>query len=201
VIIETDRLIVRKARERDAELYYALWTDPSVMQNVGFPRGLSVTTDSIRERLLNQPDSPFDRLLVVCLKNSAESIGECSLHFPDENGIARTDVKLLPRYWGKGFGVEIKRGLLDYLFRNTDCSTVEASPNVDNTASIRMQEAVGGVRTGESIYHFPEEMKDYTTPVHHYTYSVSRSVWEKLSLSLEGPPHTASGNPGPGGSI
>ena len=181
MILKTNRLKIKKASESDAGMYLKLWTDPRVMTNVGFSGGLKVTEAEIREQLLSQSDSVFNRLLVVQKRDSGVSVGECCIHFPDEKGIAGTDVKLLPEYWGNGFGVEIKRGLLDYLFTNTDCLAVEASPNVNNPASIRMQESVGGVRKGEAVYRFPEEMAGYTAPVHHYVYQVTREAWEKLS--------------------
>jgi RimJ/RimL family protein N-acetyltransferase len=60
------------------------------------------------------------------------------MHLPDDDGIASTDIKLLPAYWGQRYGSEIKKGLVDYLFTNTDCLAVEASPNVNNIASIRL---------------------------------------------------------------
>ena len=90
------------------------------------------------------------------IKSTGQAIGECKLHWPDREGIAATDVKLLPEFWGNKYGVEVKRGLLDYLFTHTECLAVDASPNVGNLASIKMQEAVGGVCVGESIYEFPE---------------------------------------------
>jgi RimJ/RimL family protein N-acetyltransferase len=54
---------------------------------------------------------------------------------------------------------------------------VEATPNVDNIASIKMQEAVGAVRVGEAVYTFPESMQAYTVPVHHTIYRLYRSTW------------------------
>lgn len=96
---------------------------------------------------------------------------------PDQDGVARTDLKLLPEFRGKRYGVEIKTGLLSHLFTHTDCVAVDASPNVDNAASIHMQEAVGGKRIGEAVYEFPEAMRAYTKPVHHYIYRVEKSTW------------------------
>jgi ribosomal-protein-alanine N-acetyltransferase len=179
IVFETERLIVRTTTAEDVELYYDLWTDPQVMVNVGFPQGLRVTHDEIEERLLNQGESVFDQLLVVELRTTGETIGECGMHRPGEDGIAVTDVKLLPAYWGNKYGVEVKRGLLAYLFAHTDCVAVQGTPNVDNVASIKMQEAVGAVRVGEAVYEFPESMRDFTAPVHHYIYHVYRSDWQR----------------------
>lgn len=177
-VFRTPRLSILRAEVSHAELYHSLWTDPRVMAAVGFPKGLPVKFSEIRSGLLAQPDSDFDRLLVIVLLKNGSAIGECFMHSPGEDGIASTDVKLLPEFWDRGFGREIKRGMLTHLFSNTECIAVEATPNVKNTASIRMQESVGGVRTGENVSHFPTEMSNYTQPVHHYIYRVMREVWE-----------------------
>jgi epoxyqueuosine reductase len=167
-------------------LFHDLWTDPRVMANVGFPHGLRITRDDISRRIAKQGESEFDRLLVVALKATGQALGECMMHPPDEKGIASTDVKLLPAFWGNGYGVEVKRGLLAHLFEHTDCVAVDATPNVENAASIRMQEAVGGVRIGEAVSEFPESMRDFTTPVRHYIYRVERERWRGSAASGPG---------------
>lgn len=179
VVFETERLVIRVATAADVDLFYEIWTDSQVMANVGFPQGLCVTRSELKDRLLRQGGSEFERMLVVELKTTGQAIGECMMHRPDEEGIAEPDVKLLPAFWGHKYGVEVWRGLLAYLFTHTDCAAVQATPNVENVASIKMQEAVGGVRVGEDVYQFSESMRDYTTPVHHYIYRVYRVGWER----------------------
>ncbi len=190
IVFATARLTIRSASADNAPLFHALWTDPRVMINVGFPRGLPVTLDEIREKIVLSGAPPFDSLLVVERTADRRPIGECRLGAPREDGIAETDVKLLPDFWGHGYGSEVKRGLVGYLFTHTGCLAVEATPNVDNLASIRMQEAVGGVRIGEATYHFPETMQDYTAPVHHYVYRVTRAAWQ----ARRDPDHTPEGD-------
>jgi len=179
LVFETERLRVRTATVANAELFYALWTDPRVMHYVGFPQGLRVTRDELRERLSRRGGSEFERLLVVELKATGQAIGEAKLAYPDEKGIAEPDVKLLPAFWGHKYGIEVWRELVAYQFTHTDCDAVHGTPNVENVASIKMQEAAGGVRIGEGVYQSPESMRDNTTPVHHYTYRVCRADWER----------------------
>ncbi|MFU8795823.1 MAG: GNAT family N-acetyltransferase [Dehalococcoidia bacterium] len=179
MIFQTERLLIRAAGEEDVDVFYALWTDPRVMTNVGFPKGLPVTRDELKDTLSRQGRSEFDRLLVVQLKATGEAIGECKLSRPDRNGIAEPDVKLLPEFWGHRYGAEVWRGLIDYQFAHTDCMVVQATPNVDNIASIKMQETVGAVRTGEDVHRFPDSMRGYTSPVHHHVYRVNRAAWKQ----------------------
>ena len=159
LVFETERLCVFVATEGDVELFYALWTDPRVMRNVGFPQGLPIAREMILDQLKGQAGRVFDPRLLAQLHESGDPIGECKLGWPNDMGISSTDVKLLPTYWGNKYGVEIKQALVDYLFTHTDCSAVEATPNVENKASIKMQEAVGGVCVGEATFQVPESRR------------------------------------------
>jgi [ribosomal protein S5]-alanine N-acetyltransferase len=183
-VFTTKRLVVRRATAVDADLFYELWNHPQVMSNVGFPRGLGLTRAAIADQLAQQGETVFDGRLVVVLQATGERLGEAALHRPDADGIAETDVKLLPQFWGHAYGVEVKRGLLDYLFTHTDCRVVQATPNVNNVASIKMQEAVGGVRVAETTYEFPAAMRAYTTPVRAYVYHVRREDWTNYGTQI-----------------
>jgi RimJ/RimL family protein N-acetyltransferase len=181
IVIKTERLVIRTARPVEAEVLYRLWSDARVMSNVGFPRGLDISRREIEEGIRSQdPESEFGKYLMAQLQDEGATLGECKMILPDENGISRTDVKLLPEFWGHKYGVEIKQALVDYLFSFTECQAVEGTPNVANIASIKMQEAVGAIRVGEETYRFPESRVEFTAPVHYYIYHVKRADWEKL---------------------
>lgn len=180
-IIETSRLYVRKAKPtaEDIEFVFRQWSNPDVMKFVGFPKGFPTTREKIKKQLLRVSSTFFDRLLLICLKENDEIIGECKLGSPNKENMTTTDIKLSPDYWGNKYGVEIKKALVDYLFTHTECEGIEASPNINNIASIKMQESVGGVRVKQGVHEFPEEMKSYTTDVHYYIYIVYRKIWNK----------------------
>jgi len=181
IVFLTDRLTVRRAApsDEDVDFLCRLWTDPEVMTFVGFPHGLRITRDEIRLQMDKRGSSVYDTCLIAELNDSNRIIGECRLGRPDNDGISETDVKIVPEFRGRGYGTEIKRGLVDYLFTHTDCRAVKATPNKGNIASQKMQEAVGGRRVGEGIFEFPEDKKEYTRPVPHYVYMVFREDWEK----------------------
>ena len=147
------------------------------MRLVGFPKGLRISPEDIRRTILAQDESPFDKALLVELGETGEIIGQCKLGSPKAEGIAETDLKLLPHFWGRGFGTELKRALVCYLFTHTDCNAVQATPSKENVASQRMQEAVGAHRVSEGVHRFPEHMREYTTDVPFYVYRVYREEW------------------------
>ncbi|MEQ8225315.1 MAG: GNAT family protein [Candidatus Eremiobacterota bacterium] len=178
MIFETIRLLIRKAEEKDTSLFYSLWTDDEVMKFVGFPKGLKITEEEIKNSILKQSEGHYNKPLVIQLKDTGEFIGECKLGLPDKHGIAETDVKLFPLFQGKGYGKEVKKGLIDYLFTHTDCTGIKATPNKLNIASQKMQESVGASKIGEASYKFPEHMREYTEEVHFYIYILYRKDWE-----------------------
>jgi len=178
VILRTERLMVRTATLADAELYYVLWTSPSVMGFVGFPRGLPISRREIRQQLRQPHTSQLGRPLVAELLASGEAIGECHMSELDEDDVVEPDVKLLPSFWGHKYGVELWRAMVAYLFLHTACVAVQGTPNIQNIASIKMQEATGATRVGEGVFEFPAKMSGYTTPVPYYTYRLTRQDWE-----------------------
>ena len=179
IVFETARLVVRKATLDDVAHFYALWTNPQVMAHVGFPQGLRVTRTQVENMIRDQGHGAFNGRLLIILNTTGEKVGEAALHAPNKTGIAETEVKLLLQFWGNKYGVEVKQGLVDYLFTHTDCTIVQASPNIKNIASIKMQEAVGGICVGEKVHEFPQHMRDYTQDVHATIYHVRREDWEK----------------------
>lgn len=181
ILFETKRLRVRKAEvtDQDVEFFYKLWTNAQIMSFVGYPQGLKITREEIKQNIERHYSSDFDSRLIVEEKHSDQILGECKMGKPDSSGISETDVKILPGYWGLGYGTEVKQGLVDFLFSHTNCIKIKATPNKNNIASQRMQEAVGAKRTGEGIYHFPENMKEYTVDVPYYVYIVEKRDWER----------------------
>jgi RimJ/RimL family protein N-acetyltransferase len=185
-VFETKRLRIRPVEMADADHLYSMWNEPRVMKFVGFPYGLKITREEVCKKIEEQVGrSEFDHLLIPVIKATGEAIGECKMYLPEADGIAHTDVKLHPDFWGHKYGVEVKTGLLAYLFQHTDCNTVSATPNVENIASIKMQEAVGGIRIAEETCDFPPEKRHFTKSFHYYVYHATRENWEKTITAHE----------------
>ncbi len=177
--ITTRRLTIRLAMPTDADIdfLHRIWTDPEVMRFVGYPRGLPTNRTKIERQLQQPKTSEYDRVLLVQLLETGAIVGECKLGSTNSDGLAETDVKLLPAYWGNGYGREIKQALVDYLFIHSQCRGVRATPNKENAASIRMQETVGAEPVAEGVYRFPDDMKPFTSDVPYIEYVVWRENW------------------------
>ncbi|MDP8240463.1 MAG: GNAT family protein [Candidatus Hatepunaea meridiana] len=182
MVFETDRLHIRKAMtsDEDVEMFFRLWNHPKVMINVGFPNGLGISKERIVEQFQKQSVTEYDSRLIVIRKEGDLKIGECMLGTPDENGVSKTDVKLLPEFWNNGYGKEIKQGLVNYLFTNrTDCQAVKADPKKSNIASQKMQEYVRATRIENGEEYPIKNVEKYFPPEDHYLYLVFRKDWRK----------------------
>lgn len=173
--IRTARLRIRLANDSDIVFVAALWNHPAIMAHAGYPEGLGITPEAVRKKLPRHNESLLDSILVVEQENTGIPIGQAMMQSPDETGGSITDIKLLPEYQRRGFGSEIKRAMISFLFENTACSHVEATPNLDNISSIRMQESVGAIRVGRGRFQPSGSLKAVARPVHYWIYRVYRN--------------------------
>lgn len=181
IIIETSRLVIERGvpSPQHIELVYDLWTCPEVMKYVGFPQGLKTTKEEIAKTLSREDPIGCECILIVSRKEDKTLLGHCFFHKPDPQRTCETDIKLLPQYHGAGYGTEIKKALIDYVFTHTSCRRLKATPNINNIKSCRMQEKSGFYKAGKEKSQFPSHMKDYTTLVEYYIYYLEREAWEK----------------------
>jgi RimJ/RimL family protein N-acetyltransferase len=177
VVFETKRLRVRTAGPEDASVVLALWTDSRVTHFVGFPQGIPTSKSEIEAKIARDRDQPLKRLLIVERATDGVPIGQVKLGRPDEDGISEPDIKLSPCHWEQGYGRELWEAMIDHLFETSNCRIVQGTPNVANTASIRMMEGCGMVRVGEGVFEPGGPLKDSMTPVPHYVYQITQATW------------------------
>jgi len=160
------------------------------MRHVGFPRGVPTAAEDVPRRI--QRGEGLCALLIAELRASREPIGQCMLGTPDSLGISEPDIKLHPSFWGCGYGRELWAALIDQLFRHSPCAIVRGTPNIENTASVRMQESAGMRRVGGGTFEFPDSMKPFTEPVSYALYEITREEWDRQAHGTTPP---ASGRP------
>lgn len=177
VRFETARLVVRAAVAEDALFIKALWSDPRVMRNVGFPRGIPTAAKDVPHRI--ERGKGQDALLIAELRAGGEPIAQCMLGAPDSCGVCEPDIKLAPPFWNRGYGRELWAALVDQLFRRSSCAIVRGTPNTANVASIRIQASAGMRRVGRGVSEFPASMQAFTAPVPHFVYEITREEWDR----------------------
>jgi len=149
IILETQRLILRRLVPEDLDaLYalYALYRDPEIRQY--FPEGTlsyAETKEELEWFLNGHPAHPELGLWATIDKATGELIGRCGLlpwtiEDRDEVEVAYLLAKL---YWGRGLATEVAQALVTYSFRELGLSRLICMMYPANQASERVAQKMG----------------------------------------------------------
>ncbi len=146
IILETDRLLLRRLVPDDLDDLYALYSDPEVRRY--FPEG-TLTREQTREELewfLNgHPEHPELGLWATIHQASGRFIGRCGLLPWTIDGRYEVEVAyMLARdYWGQGLASEAARGIARYAFETLGLTRLICLIDSHNAASIRVATRIG----------------------------------------------------------
>jgi len=144
-ILETERVVLREFSIEDDEFILELLNEPSFIQNIG-DRGVRTLEDA-REYILRVPIASYEKngfgLWSVMLKESGESIGMCGLIKRDTLDDVDIGYAFLPRFWSKGYAVEVALAVKEYARDVVGLKRLVAITVPENAASIRVLEKIG----------------------------------------------------------
>ncbi|SHL93172.1 Protein N-acetyltransferase, RimJ/RimL family [Chryseobacterium contaminans] len=152
--IETQRLILRKIEEEDAERMFLMDSDPEVMKYLGTPVKSIEESKEIIKMIQKQYEENGVGRLAVIEKESGLFIGWCGLKLLKEpvNGHVETldlGYRFIPEFWGKGYAWEAANATLDYGFNELNAHTIFAFADVGNTGSNYILTKLGFENTEE----------------------------------------------------
>ena len=178
-MFETDRLILRKWEETDAESLFRYAKDPNVGPIAGWPAHTSIENSLAIIRNVLSADETY----AVCLKEDNCAIGSVGLIFPTQSHTKISEKELeigfwigVP-FWGNGYILEAVRELQRHAFEDLECTALWCGYYDGNEKSKRCQEKCG------FIYHHTEEnkpcvvMSDVRTE--HFTY-LTKAHWKEI---------------------
>lgn len=141
-----ERVFIFDTEEVHLKSIHKLWNEPNVMKWVGFPDGVNIPFDKMKDWLIQiQSSSKKKHFVIFDLRMNF--CGE--LYFENENDFrAGLDIKLLPAFQGKGYATEALQFLIAYVFENyNDCSTVWTEPAKSNSSAIELYARCGFTNT------------------------------------------------------
>lgn len=147
MILETNRLFLRPWKTEDVERLYELAKDPHVGPPCGWKphESESESKEILRDILIN------GFTYAICLKENEQIIGNIALmpyaesRYAEEKNHAEIGFWMGYSYWGMGYMTEACMCLLDYGFKVLRLEKIWAGHNLDNIASMRVQEKCGFV--------------------------------------------------------
>lgn len=148
VYLETDRMVLRRFTEADADNLFDLDSDPDVMRflNGGKPTPRDVIENEILPRLLHDYErfAGYGRWAAV-EKSTGEFLGWFALRPREGGGLDEAELgyRLWKSAWGKGYGTEGSRALINKGFTQLGVQRVFAQTMAVNVASRRVMEKAG----------------------------------------------------------
>ena len=143
-MLETERLILRKLNENDADAIFNNWaSDPEVTKYVTWPPHKSV------EDSLNIIKTVFSKRETYAIVKDDVPIGCVGLLFhPDTNhwwgeGAAELGYWIGEEYWGNGYAFEASQALVKRAFDELGVKEIYASYRIENNQSKRVLEKLG----------------------------------------------------------
>lgn len=144
MIIETERLILRKIGLPDAEDMLRLHSHPQVQQYTG--EALITSLEGIHLKIKEKTDEydqhGFGRW-VTLLKDGLQFVGWAGLSYLPEFDEIDLGYRFLPEFWGAGIATEASRGILSYGFNTLKLKRIIAIAMKENKASISVMEKAG----------------------------------------------------------
>jgi RimJ/RimL family protein N-acetyltransferase len=169
IVLETERLLIRRFSLSDAESLLEMEREPDVLRYVGRKPLADVEAyrNKILSRFLPYDDKPGGYgAWALVEKRSGEFVGGCTLrpaldspvaadmgYGPDE---VELGYGLRKPSWGKGYASEVAQALVRRAFEEIRADLLVACVTIANVASLRVLEKAGLRRTGEP-FHVPNE--------------------------------------------
>jgi RimJ/RimL family protein N-acetyltransferase len=144
-VLETDRLILRRLSDGDAEFILRLVNEPSWLRYIG-NRGVRNLEDA-RAYILKGPVEMYSRLgfglYLVELKAEGVPVGICGLIKRDSLEDVDIGFAFLPEYWGRGYAFEAASAVMEYGRDALGLKRIVAITSADNESSARLLEKLG----------------------------------------------------------
>ena len=174
----TPRLRLRKLTMEDVKPYYErIGSSAEVTKYMLFPphADVSESVSSVEKALRRYREGKCYRFCIA-LRETDELIGIIEpLRFNEETGTCSFAYMLSRDFWGRGYGTEAVKAVLDFLFGKMEMERVEADHMAENVGSGAVMRKAGMVYTGI------EPRKYEKNGVFHdaVSYAITRQQWEK----------------------
>ena len=118
---------IRSAIESDAPLLLYWWNDGEIMAHAGFPLGLQITIDKVKESIAKNDENR--QLLIIYIEDMP--IGE--MNYTNNDGVYSFGIKICNKtYQNNGYGTEILKHLFEYLFNVKNAKKITCDTNLKN---------------------------------------------------------------------
>ncbi len=145
MVIETERLRLRRLTTDDAAFILRLLNEPSFIENIG-DKGVRTLTDAA-SYILNGAIASYEKFgfgsYLVEMKETGASMGMCGLIKREALDYVDIGYAFLPEFWAKGYALEAASAVMTYARVTLGLKRIVAITSLDNQSSIRLLEKIG----------------------------------------------------------
>ncbi len=167
--IETERLVLRRWNQNDAEVFAAINQDEKVIEFLRGAMSLKDCQEFIAETNRRIEKFGFG-LWAAEVKEAKELIGFVGLHIPDFESHFTPCVeigwRLAFKHWGKGYATEAAKEVLKVGFENFDLKEIVAITALQNFRSMKVMEKIGMKRDLSGDFNHPKLPLDHKLSRH-----------------------------------
>ncbi|MCL2817920.1 MAG: GNAT family N-acetyltransferase [Clostridiales bacterium] len=169
MILETDRLFLRKMQQPDYPALCKILQDADVMYAYEGAFSDTETQEWLNKQIKNYAEHGFG-LWAVMLKTTGEMIGQCGLTMQDyhEKKVLEIGYLFQKSFWGQGYATEAAIACREYAFEKLNAEEVFSIVRDTNIASQNVAKRNGMTITDTFIKHY----RGIDMP--HYLFSVKR---------------------------
>jgi RimJ/RimL family protein N-acetyltransferase len=183
IVVETERMLLRRFTEADAGPLAALYGDPRVMRFITLqPPSLAEVESKILPAYLREYRELADGLgsFAAVEKATGQMAGRFSLKPAHSYGLAggmELGYRLYPAFWGRGLATEGVRALIASAFGRLHLDRVVATTMADNAGSWRVLEKCGMRRARTFFYPDADLMPGAERG--DFVYELARGDWSR----------------------
>jgi RimJ/RimL family protein N-acetyltransferase len=157
IVLETERLILRRLSDADADFILDLLNQPSFLRYIG-DKGVRNIDDAVKY-IQTGPIASYERfgfgLYLAELKETSLPIGMCGLLKRDALPDPDVGFAFLPDYWSHGYAFEAASAVMNYGREVLGLPRIVAITALDNNASIKLLGKIG--LKFEGVLKLPEQ--------------------------------------------
>lgn len=171
-VLETERLMLRRPTLADVKAIARLANDRRIAENtrrLPHPYSLDDAIEFVRATAND------NRGTVFLIENDFVPIGMVGIDWREPD-LPELGYWLGVEHWGRGFGTEAARAVIDFTFEEFDIEQLMSGARVTNPSSRNILEKCGFQWSGVELHRF--EALGSSTPVD--CFRLSRSVWSSL---------------------
>ncbi len=140
ILFKTQRLWISRLQKKDQLHFHELLTNPAIINPIPQPEMTEAEILNVFEEQLNNDSAILKNnrnAIGVYEKGKEELIGLFLLLVNNEND-RELGYRFRPPYWGKGYGTELTKGIINYVFDELALDKITADACTENLPSVKI---------------------------------------------------------------